>query len=253
MKKIFLAIVIIASLNSCIKTSDDEPVCIGIKNIKAVVTPTSVNSGGSITLSTTNNDLNAYYEWRSANLNAPSFGAKLEISNAKISDRGWYYLRVYTSSCSEDKKDSVYVTVKLPQGSPTCTVTSNTVNYNNMSTDVYSSISKSNNASLSLLSLSGNSSGSSLIVNFHPFWTATNEPEDGIYYTNNIPSFSGDFNQVYITLSKNSIPWVCNASQPVYVSHVNGKLQVKYCNLPMGGYNGTSFSTLASGTILQTN
>ncbi len=61
-----------------------------------------------------------------------------------------------------------------------------------------------------------------------------------------------NFNKVYIRTVKNSISWTSHESQIVYVSHVNGKLQVRYCNLQMGGNIGTSFTTTTSGNVLQT-
>jgi hypothetical protein len=252
MKNAFTIFMIAILFNSCIKSSDDLSFCQDIKNVRAVSNPTSVDIGGTINLGTTNNNIDAFYEWRSNNFTSPQFGATHTITNAKISDRGWYYLRVYNSTCTEAKNDSVFVSVKLQQGTPSCTIANNNINYSNMGDDVFGGIYKSIDATFSLLKLSGSTSGADIVILFHPYWKLNNEPEDGIYTTTNVPSFNGNFNKVYIRTVKNSISWASHESQTVYVSHVNGKLQVRYCNLQMSGSNGTSFTTTASGNVLQT-
>lgn len=253
MKKTAYIIILLILFSSCIKIGSDLTICDDIKNVTAIANPISVNIGGTINLSTSNNGIDAFFEWRSSNFSSPLFGATQTISSAKISDRGWYYLRIFNSQCSDPKIDSVFVSVKLPQGTPACTISNNNINYSNMSNDVFGNIFKNIDATFSLLRLSGSSSGADIAIYFHPFWKLNNEPEDGIYYTTNLPSFSGDFNKVYIRAIKNSIAWSSHESQTVYVSHVGGKLQVKFCNLQMGGSNGTSFTTTVNGNILQTN
>ncbi|HET6994569.1 MAG TPA: hypothetical protein VFI06_06290, partial [Chitinophagaceae bacterium] len=62
----------------------------------------------------------------------------------------------------------------------------------------------------------------------------------------------GNYNKVFITTVKSSIYWASHPGQTVYVSHVNGKLQVRFCGLTLSGSNGgTGFTTLASGNVVQ--
>lgn len=147
--------------------------------------------------------------------------------------------------------DSVYVDINLTQGSPPCSVSNNTCTFNNMGNDSYSSIQKLYDPTTQFLTLQGRGTNT-LDINFHHYWKSR-EPEDGIYETINVPSFGigGNYNKVFISTIKSNVHFASQENQKVYVSHVNGKLQVRFCSISMGGYNGISFTTVASGNLIQ--
>jgi len=170
----------------------------------------------------------------------------------KLENEGWYYLALSNNECNT-RVDSVYADINLQQGTPPCSVTSNTCTFNNQAGDSYSSVAKLYNPTFQFLMLEGSGS-SSLEINFHPYWTTALEPEDGIYETIDIPSFGidGNYNKVFISTVKSNIYFSCYERQKVYVGHVSGKLQVRFCNLSMGGSNGAySFTTIASANLIQ--
>ncbi len=194
------------------------------------------------------------YEWRGPdnyNEQEPSDS----ITDANLENEGWYYLHLNSlddNSCQ--KFDSVYIDVQLKQGTPACSIANYTCDYNNLGTDNYTSVQKRIESTYSLKSLSASGpSGANIIIYFHQYWR-DHEPEDGIYATTNVPSFDqfdNNYNKIFITTTKSSIYWSSYEGQNVYISHVNGKLQVRLCNLSMGGYNGTSYTTIASGNVVE--
>lgn len=174
------------------------------------------------------------------------------IVHVELKNEGWYYLALSRDDCPVVKLDSVYFDVKLKQGTPACSTTTNSCYYSNLSDDSYSIIKKSINPTYNVLTLSANGVGNMNIL-FHPAWKNT-EPEDGIYITNSAEFFDQtdrNYNKVYVTTTKQSIYWGSQPNQQVFVSHINGKLQVRFCNLAMSGSNGTSFVTSATANIVQ--
>jgi len=177
------------------------------------------------------------------------------ISNAQMYNSGWYYLIVNSlddNNCS--KRDSVYVDVRLQQDTAPCSVSANTIVYNNMADQSFSSVFKGIESTYSLKSLYASSWSGDVNIYFAPYWRDY-EPQDGVYTTYNSPAFDPVdpiFNKVTITSITNGIYWASWPNQTVYVSHVNGKLKVSFCNLQMSGSNGTSFTTIADGNIIET-
>jgi hypothetical protein len=239
--------------SSCIKGLKKESNCDKIAS--ATITSNSpVTIGQTIEFSTQEVGSHRTYEWRGPDHYSWSYPGN-SITYAELKNEGWYYLFIYSLNgdyCS--KSDSVYIDVKLKQGTPPCSLTANTSTFNNMASDIYTAVAKMNDPGLSLKVLTTVwPSQKNIGVYFHPHWNWI-EPEDGIYTTYDIPVWGQtdfNYNQLYIETVKNSILWTSRVGQSVYVSHVNGKLQVRFCNLDMGGYNGTSFTTIASGNVLE--
>jgi hypothetical protein len=249
-----LLIIIISSLAlfSCTKTDEDADAntCSNMRHLRITAT-TPVTIGQEIKMSVPEVGGYRLYNWSGPdnfnNYQYPDYS----IGYAELKHEGWYYVSVSNSSC-EIKVDSVYIDVKLPQGTPSCTVANNNTTYSNLFDDSYTSVTKGIEPTLALKSLSATGNGN-MIIYFHHYWR-TAEPEDGIYTTINTPlfeQFDANYNKVYITTTKGSIYWGSHENQQVYVSHVNGKLQVRFCNLNMSGYNGTSYFTSASGNVLE--
>ncbi len=246
MKTLYAAILAIA-LSGCTKNSATDN-CDEIQQVHA-------SSNKIVTIGDTlkfySRDVGGYsiYDWHGPD-NLRSGKAYNAIPNAQLKNKGWYYLSVGNNSC-QTKYDSVYVDVKLKQGNPPCNVPDNTLSFSNMPGDAFSYILKSYDTDgiLTVEAIGSNS----IEVLFHPHWK-DKEPEDGIYSTVNVRSFDqtdNDYNKVYISAVRNSLRFQSYENQVVYVNHTNGKLQIRFCSLPMGAYNGISFATSASANIIQ--
>jgi len=237
---------------SCKKQSaEEEPgTCAVLNNIK-IACNSPVTIGETIKFGAPEIGGYRIYSWIEPNNFHDQYPHE-EISYAELKNEGWYYLALSVSEC-ETKVDSVYIDVKLQQGTPACTVANNTGNYSNLADDSYSSVSKGIDPSFGELALEGSGSYTNLTVLFHPEWR-TKEPEDGIYTTINVPSFDPvdyNYNKVYISTVKQSIYWGSYPDQQVYVSHVAGKLQVRFCSLKLGGNNGYSYTTQVSANLVE--
>jgi hypothetical protein len=240
-------------LTSCKKLQtqqdSDEATCANIKNI-TITSNSPVNIGDPIKFSVPEVGGYRIYTWNGPD-NFRDQYPEHTISYAELKHEGWYYVSVSNNSC-ETKIDSVYIDVKLQQGTPPCNVTANTATYSNLADDAFSYRYKGIESTFGLLSLEGSGNGN-IYIYFHPEWR-TREPEDGIYTTTNVPLFDQvdyNYNKVFITTTKSSIYWSSHQGQQVYISHVAGKLQVRFCNLDMSGYNGNSYTTTASGNITE--
>ena len=251
MKIIFYSLLAIVLFVSCDKINgNNADECDNIKQVRIDAT-TDLDYGQTLKLLLPDLGINTYYSWTGpANFNWT--GKKYE-GTATLKNRGMYYLNISNVDC-ESKNDSVYIKVKLPQGVAPCTPTLNVATYNNLANDSYTTIVKGIESSYNQFALSCSGVGN-LRVLFHQEWK-TKEPEDGIYTTISSPSFGQidyEYNKVFVTTTKSSIFWSSQPDQKVYVSHVNGKLQIKFCDLIMSGSNGTSYTTKISTNIVQTN
>ena len=88
-----------------------------------------------------------------------------------------------------------------------------------------------------------------LNIYFNLYWN-TKEPEDGEYEVTDELSLRDNFPyNVHITSSYSNILFR-SSSGKLYITHVNGKIQAKFCGINLSGTNGsTSFKTTATGTI----
>lgn len=258
----FLCVCIIFIIQSCTKETTTDiaandpaptnPTCAKISTIKATATPATITIGENSTIAATD-VANVNYYWSGPFSNG-IYSRTLNINTAGLKDRGWYYVNASNSECNNTKFDSVYLNVKLLQGTPPCTIPNNTCNNTLVTSETYSSITRGISSSYGVLSLSASTSGGDIKFLFHPHWN-TVEPEDGIYYTTNIPTFdpvNPDFNKVFFTMTKSSIYWATWADQTVYVSHINGKLQVRFCDLNMNGsLGGPVYTNKSSANLIQ--
>ena len=230
--------------------NSSNPTCVNIKNMKITAT-TPVNIGQPIQVNATEVGGYRIYSCFGPNNFTSQYPDNQITTTAELKHEGWYYVHVSSPDCTS-RTDSVYIDVKLLQGTPSCTVTANTAIYSNLFDDSYTSVKKHIDAGTSLLMLDAYLP-SNMQVFFHPYWR-TKEPEDGIYTTVNTQTFDQfdyNYNKVFISTTKSSIYWSSQASQTVYVSHTGGKLQVRFCSLKLSGYNGTSYVTSASGNLLE--
>jgi len=244
-------VTVLLSFTSCSPEKiSDETICQNIQNV-TLSSNSPVTIGQTIKISAPEVGGYRIYSWTGPN-NYQSQEPGDSIIDAQLQNEGWYHLNLSNPDCTA-KIDSVYVDIKLQQGAPSCTIANNTCTYNNLFDDTYSSVHQSfePNSGYRQLAATGTSP---LNVLFHPYWK-THQPEDGIYETINVPSFGqidNNYNKVFVTTTKSSVYFGSAELQNVFVSHVNNKLQVRFCNLVMGGSNGsTSFTTQASATLTE--
>jgi hypothetical protein len=240
-----------AGLTACTKTSSEVKTCERIKSA-TVFSNSPVTVGQKLVIGTQEIGDNVFYKWSGPN-NFDFQSAKDSIMEAQLANEGWYYMYVFNPDGSCSKSDSTFVDVVLQKGAAPCSITANTTEYNNQATDTYTYIKKYIDPSYSQKVLAASGSFTNLTIFFHGYWRNT-EPEDGIYNTYNNPLFDQSdlgYNQVFITTTKSSIYWSSHTGQKVYVSHVGGKLQVKFCAITMSGSNGQSYTTIASGNVTE--
>jgi hypothetical protein len=247
---IFLATFLLQGCNK--EKQSDEMTCENI-NKTTVSSNSPVTNGETIHFGTQEVGGYRIYSWTGPDNYANQYPVD-SITNAQLENEGWYYLHLFSVNGQCEKFDSVYVDVKLPQGTPPCTINNNSVSFNNLGTDNYSGVTKYIDPNFSQKVLAANAGiYSSLTIYFHTHWR-TAEPEDGVYITNDTPVFDqtdNNYNKVFVTATKNSVYWGSNAGQTVYISHAGSKLQARFCDLMMGGNNGVSLTTQASGNVVE--
>lgn len=192
---------------------------------------------------------NRIYSWNGPN----SYQSQIpkDSIEVQLKNEGWYYLNLYSASGQCQKIDSIYLDVKLQQGTPACNININTTTYNNQGADQYTLVKKYIEPNFSQKSLYATGGMySNMTIYFHTHWR-TAEPEDGIYFTTNTPVFDqadNNYNKVFITTTKSNIYFGSNEGQMVYISHINSKLQFRFCNIILGGNN---YNTSASGNLVE--
>lgn len=85
---------------------------------------------------------------------------------------------------------------------------------------------------------------------FHPYWNNL-DPEDGAYTVIGDNAFEdpGPY-EVYIEANYGGLLLQSQPGTTVYVTHVNGKIQVTICSVTLGGDEGFGYvSTTASGEL----
>lgn len=248
-----LLFIYLVCTTGCKKTtggSEDAQQCQRIHNA-TIYANTPLTIGQTLRFGTQEVDGYRLYSWIGPNNYTNQYPSD-SITNVQLQNEGWYHLHL-TNTAGCEKFDSVFVDVKLQQGTPSCNVATNTIQRSNTFGDTYSSMQKEIESNLSLKALVGHGSYCDATVYFHPVWR-TKEPEDGIYYTTNTALYDQtdfNYNKLYIEVTSMSILWASHADQQVYVSHVNGKLQVRFCSLAMSGSNGNTYTTSASGNLVE--
>ena len=77
------------------------------------------------------------------------------------------------------------------------------------------------------------------------------ELKDGIYYTTD--DITVDYNkidEVFISQVNSNVYFTAEARKPVYISHVNGHLQISFCGVKFSGSNGQSVFNITSDAKL---
>ncbi|MFT3703989.1 MAG: hypothetical protein QM802_16605 [Agriterribacter sp.] len=167
------------------------------------------------------------------------------------SDEGWYYLYVSYEDCSSAKVDSIYISVKHNPADPPCTVADNSVDFSSIPSINLSSVTWGIDGSYNKKTLSGYYASGYPDINiyFHNYWKG-HEPEDGEYGLGSLLSLDEEDPYVVYIASKYSGILFQASGGSVFVSHVNGKLKVTFCDINLKGSDGSnSYQTTASGAL----
>lgn len=193
-----------------------------------------------------------YYNWFGPN-NFTSYDHNPYVtSDAYYTDRGWYYVSIMHDGCTT-KRDSVYVNVNFPQGSPSCNLINNTGLFSSalvLGDQSYSFVSFGQG--ISGYEIVGNSSNGDLRITLSPYWI-TNNFEDGIYYTTSdpLPDYN-EIDRVHISDVNQNILWTAAPDKQVYISHVGNKVRLSFCNISFTGTWGAStYTTNISAQVTQ--
>ena len=250
-----LLMILYMSFCSCKKASTDaenilQDQCNKLAALKAHPF-TAVIKGAQIDIAA--DSLNgAFYYWTGPG-NFESYTQNNTVTtNADYSNRGWYHVTMSVNGCN-DHLDSVYVNVKFPQGTPTCSPTDNSATFSGplfLGDQSFSFVSFGN--VLGGYEAKGNSSNGDINLKFSAYWL-THDFEDGIYYSTSNSSIDyADMDKIYINDVNQGIYWVADPDKPIYISHVNGKQRVTFCGIQFSGDNGgTLYHTTVSAKITQ--
>lgn len=231
------ALLLLASVlfTACVKKS--KKLCEDIAQVK-ITSKGDTAENGIARLSVPDFGMNTFYQWYGPN-NLNAMSNEIDLSPLGTKHRGWYYVTVNNSENQCIGRDSFYLNVKIAQGNPPCTRPNNTATFTGLFDDNFQSVTNAVHPTFGLRCLyATNTMISECKVFFHRAFT-NKEPEDGIYTTANtvhsVNDIENNINTVYIDLIKQSFYYGSAPRQKVYVSHVNGKLQVRFCNLQFGG------------------
>jgi hypothetical protein len=247
----FLILTCLVSLFcSCIKNTNKNN-CAEIQQVKIVADKDTFLVGETIHLKVNKLPSIALFQWMHGNNPTTISGEEyVYIGYAEKGDEGWYHLNVSYPDCASHN-DSIYITVKNKPAVAPCNPTNNTVEFSSIPDISPASVSWGYNTTWNrrLLAANGAYGYPDFKIYFNTYWD-NKEPEDG-EYTVTTMSATGEYPPytVYISSLYSSIFFQAGSGK-VYVSHVNGKLRVTFCNIPLSGsLGGPSYTTTASGTL----
>lgn len=241
---------------ACGPKTNDAPQnqCTSVTNIKANASVTVIENGKPFNF-TADSAKGLSCTWQIPGLSASSKFTNT-IPAVSFANEGWYKVEVQ-NTCGQIKKDSFYLDVTMPQGSPLCSPGNNTITYSapNHTNGTFTTIQISpSSIPNDVFTFNAYGAGTDFTIKFHPKYRTNNVlPEDGVYTTGTFTSNAGgpfgeyDLDKIYIvaiTYSPATIYYKSEANRKIYVSKVNEKLKVTFCDLPFtGSSNGTPYST----------
>ncbi len=249
MKIIYIAIAALFLVSACEK----KPTCPSSLELRANTLRPTV--GDDVIISAPEpGTINVVFQWNGPQTNLTNQSSSLNLDNIKLSQSGTYYCNLGNSECNTSISDSIVIDVQLKQETPPCTITNNTVTASSIPGTTFGSVTKSYGGSWNTLSLYGSAASfgyPSYTVLFNSY-NGNVEPKDGVYTTTDVATFDlfQEPNVISISFIYSSNYFHCRPGNKVYVSHVNGKLQVNFCNLE---FASPPFVTSCSGKMTQTN
>jgi hypothetical protein len=257
--------ILIIQFNSCTKTTTvttnsrtGSPTtttvidCSKFKNLK--IQPYKVDTCGKDIIIKVDSFAWAYYNWTGPNnfyINNLQNSYEIRITdNSNLYHRGWYKVVISRDTCPRIY-DSIYIDVKLPQGTPSCSPTKNTSNSVSGITIPNKTFTNVTTGNYYGYEIEGTSSIGDISLIFHNHW-ATNKLEPGIYYTFQNYSSMNDkenINKVCIRNTYGNDYWYSEAKRPVYVSYVNGKISVTFCNIKTINDDNNTYTSTINGNL----
>ena len=204
-------------------------------------------AGESFTLTALKVSDNDQFQWSGPGNYSSVYGNTLTVDNPGYLDRGWYHCTKSNMECGETIYDSIFIDLKLRQGTAPCTLTNNSLNGSAIPTTSYYSVIKNFDPTFNGKALYGTAT-TGYPTDFRVLFNSNNgniEPLDGIYTTTNAIIFSQTDPYVWISLSfvYGGQFFHSHPDKDVFVSHVNGKLSASFCNVPFS--NGTNIVNLS--------
>ena len=239
-------ILILAGLTACEK----KPTCASSMTLSATtLTPTV---GDDVVITALKETSNEVFQWNGPDVNEINQSNTLTIDNIKLSQSGVYSCSKGNTDCNTSLVDTILIDVKLKQEIPPCTPAINVVTCSNIPSVTFSSVTKGFGGTFNTIYL--NTSAPIGYPSFTVLFNSYNgnvEPPDGTYITSDRQVFDilQEPNEISISFIYASNFYHCRLGNKVYVKHVNGKLQVTFCNLEFGVSPGSP--TTCSGTIRQ--
>lgn len=237
----YLIILLLITLVSCTKNKSNDtcPPSMELKTSNA-----SPTIGESFTINAPKETDNDIYYWSGPGYSESTNSNTLSINDVKYSNRGWYYCAKSNSNCNQTIRDSIFIDVKLSQEAPPCTLTNNFFSSSNLVADItLTSVTEQMDPTFNGMGVYGGDAFGrpSLRVLFNSY-NGNTEPIDGVYITNNSLVFdvTQEYNVVSVSFNYNGIFFHCQPNQKVYVSHVNGKIQVSFCDMVFSDGSNTT-------------
>ena len=222
-------------LTGCKKST----VCATSIGLTASSTTPTVGESFTITASSAYDE--DMFQWSGPGVSSGNYTNSMTVYQAGYLDRGWYYCSKSNPDCGQTIYDSIFIDMKLRQGSAPCTPVNNTLDGSSIPTSNFYSVSKIFDPSFNGKALYCSAS-LGYPNDFRVLFNSNNgnvEPVDGIYTTTNSILFSQTDPYVWVSLSfvYGGQFYHSHANKDVFVSHINGKLSASFCNIPFS--NGT--------------
>jgi hypothetical protein len=253
MKYAFILFTCVISF-SCKKIPNTTAECAAVK-AAIIISSDSIYSPGDdihLTISPNNPRPDGYITWyKSGGAGQIGINSSLDIPNCIKGDEGWYIMALDNQDCGISYIDSIYVTVKNAPATAPCSLADNAVTFSSIPDISPASVTYGSDPSYGTKALDAyaNPGYPEMHVYFNQYWNGI-EQEDGKYSVGNLGDLSANtVYEVTITCLYSGINFTATSGD-VYVSHDNNnKLIVKFCSLNMTGYNGTVYTTVASGSL----
>lgn len=221
-------------------------------DIHLITTNTTPTVGESFTISALQASDNDLFNWSGPGHFSGIYGNSITMDNVGYGDRGWYYCSKSNLDCGRTIYDSIFIDVKLRQGTAPCTLSNNSLTGSAIPTTNFTGVIKRFDPSYNGKSLYGTANfgyPDDFRVLFNSY-NGNTEPLDGIYTTKNSIGFSQTDPYTWISLSfiYGSQFYHCHADKDVFVSHINGKLSASFCNVP---FSNGSFIITVSGKLTE--
>jgi hypothetical protein len=241
--QLLMAVCLVFIFTSCKKAGSDCS-----NDIQLTATKTTPTVGESFTITALKVSDNDQFQWSApGNYSGGVYGNTFTVDNPGYQDRGWYYCNKSNTACGQTIYDSIFIDLKLKQGTAPCTPANNSLDGSSIPTTNFYSVSKKFDPTLNGKELYGTATNG-YPTDFRVLFNSNNgntEPLDGIYTTTNTFLFSQTDPYVWVSLSfvYGGQFFHCHPDMDVFVSHVNGKLSASFCNVPFS--NGTNIINLS--------